>query len=197
MSPVCVHFKQVKDDLPHRLPLVHSKLKTLSDIYNTDFLCSGQSKMLKKMPHKNVDSQPADHIHKTGSLGSRVRGQQVWASVSSTRNLFASLDQFGQTNLNHSHSNELIRKYTVWPLKPKYLHLLRSSPVQNRAQRTVSVLAHASVQTLLPLCSFNVELCHQPRPVSGVFSGSDPVCSRCCQQSPVGLLRTHSFRSGE
>lgn len=41
--------------------------------------------------------------------------------MSSMRNIFASHDQFGQTNLNLSHSNELIRKYTVWPLSLNFL----------------------------------------------------------------------------
>lgn len=96
--------------------------------------------MFKKMPHKNVDSQPGvDRIHKTGVKGqARVRGcEPVWEK------LFASLDQFGQTNLNCSHSNEPIRKYTMWPLNPKYLHLLRSSSVQHWAQRIVSAHAFA------------------------------------------------------
>lgn len=119
--------------------------------------------MFKKIPHKNVDSQSADHVHKTRSPG--VKGQRavrVRASASSTRNsLFASLDQFGQINLNHSHSNELIRKYIV-TFEPKV-----PSPVRVCAQGTVCVLAHACVQPLLPHCSSEVELCHQPRPVSG------------------------------
>lgn len=36
-------------------------------------------------------------------------------------NIFASHDQFGQTNFYHSHSNEPLRKYTVWPLNIKTL----------------------------------------------------------------------------
>lgn len=38
--------------------------------------------------------------------------------------------------------------------------------------------------------------CHHPKPVFR-GSGSDPVCSRCRQPSPVVLLRAHSFGSGE
>ncbi len=43
----------------------------------------------------------------------REKERELVYSMSSMRNIFASHDQFGQTNLNLSHSNELIRKYTV------------------------------------------------------------------------------------
>lgn len=73
-----------------------------------------------------------------GSENSTCVCVHVSACVSSMRKLFASLDQFGQTNLNHSHSNEPIRKYTAWPLNLEYLPLLWSSSVQNCAQQIVS-----------------------------------------------------------
>lgn len=184
MSPVCVHFKTSKRWSSSSLTFSYTqKWKTLPDIYNTDFLCSGQSKMFfKKMPHKMwTHSQ---------RIISTTRGQEsedrtsVWASVSSMRNLFASLDQFGQTNFNHSHSNEPIRKYTVWPLNPKYLRLLRSSPVQKMCTTT---RATAAATPQLQRGALHTST----GPVWGAVV-SDPVCSRCRQQSPVGPLRTHS-----
>lgn len=152
MSPVCVHFKTSKRWSSSSLTfstLRNEKLSPTSIIQTFGVLV--KAKCFKKMPHKMWT-----HSQRIISI---TRGQEsedstsVWASVSSMRNLFASLDQFGQTNFNHSHSNEPIRKYTVWPLNPKYLHLLRSSPVQKCAQPLV--------QPLLPHRRFNVELCHQ------------------------------------
>lgn len=43
----------------------------------------------------------------------KERERELVYGMSSMRNIFASHDQFGQTGLNHSHSNERIRKYTV------------------------------------------------------------------------------------
>lgn len=126
--------KQVKDDLPHRV------IQTL---------CSAQSKMFEKMLHKNGDSRPADHIHKTGSLG--VKGQR-------TVRTWASLDQFGQTNLNHSHSNEPMRKYAGWPLNPK-------SPPLFKVVHNVGAFPLWLTHACRHCC--HRELRHRPRPVSG------------------------------
>lgn len=124
-----------------------------------------------------------------GHRGSRVRGQYVCEPLCHVREIFLPLlTNLAKQIFNHSHSNEPIRKYTAWPLNPKYLHLLRSSPVQNCAQRTVSVLAHACVQPLQLQCG-----AMPPAKTSFRGSGSDPVCSRC----PFGMRRTHSFGSGD
>lgn len=66
------------------------------------------------------------------------------------------MTNLAKTNLNRSHSNELIRKYTVCPLNPKYLlHLLGSCSVQIFLhERTVSALAYARLRPLLPHRSF-------------------------------------------
>lgn len=140
MSPVRVHFKTSKRWSSSSLTfstLRNEKLSPTSIIQT--FCVLVKAKCFKKMPHKMwTHSQ---------RIISTTRGQEsedstsVWASVSSMRNLFASLDQFGQTNFNHSHSNEPIRKYTVWPLNPKYLHLLRSSPVQKLCTPTRATAA--------------------------------------------------------
>lgn len=73
---------QIKDDLPRRSPLVSSELKTLSDNYNTDFCVLVKSTIFKKMPHKNVDSQPAeDHIYETRSPGGQGSENSVCVCV--------------------------------------------------------------------------------------------------------------------
>lgn len=80
------------------------------------------------------------------------RERELVYRISSMSFVFASRDRFGQTNLNHSHSHGLIRKYTVWPLNFELpLSSIcwdgeRDSSVQNSGQRTPTALAHLCMQ---------------------------------------------------
>lgn len=183
MSPVCVHFKTSKRWSSSSLTFSTLRNEKLSPTSILQTFCVlVKAKCFKKMPHKMwTHSQ---------RIISTTRGQEsedstsVWASMSSMRNFFASLDQFGQTNFNHSHSNEPIRKYTVWPLNPKYLHLLRSSPVQKLCTPTRATAA-ATPQLQ----------CGALPPAQDQFEGQwfrIQFAPGAVNSGPVGLLRTHS-----
>lgn len=166
MSPVCVHFNTSKRWSSSLVTF--STLRTLkpslTSIIQT-FCILVKAQCLKRCCTK-VWTHSQQRII---SQVTRVKGQGkvcvcVWASVSSMRKLFAPLDQFGQTNLNHSHSNEPIRKthcdlwphstFTFWGAAPFKI-------VHNRL-----FLAHTCKQPLLPHCSFYREFWHHSKPVS-------------------------------
>lgn len=145
MSPVCVHFKTSKRWSSPSLTfstLRNEKLSPTSIIQT--FCVLVKAKCFKKMPHKMwTHSQ---------RIISTTRGQEsedstsVWASVSSMRNLFASLDQFGQTNFNHSHSNEPIRKIHCLTFEPKV-----SSPSEKLPDSKLCTTTRATAAATLQL----------------------------------------------